>query len=73
MYEIGDGYSLEELDSLGIFSIKNDYANKTSNGIQNDSAITRKYIGQQYQIKDTSSDGGGTKIIIDGLIQDQLN
>lgn len=73
VYEIGDGYSLEQLDALGIFPIRNDYATNLLNGNQEDTTITRKYIGQQYQVTDTASGGGGTKITIDGLIQDQLN
>lgn len=69
VYEVGDGYSLEQLDALGIFPIENDYTASFSEGGQETAAALRKYIGQQYQIKGES---GGTNVVTDGLIQDQL-
>lgn len=77
VYEIGDGYSLEELDTLGIYSIKNDYevnfSSETNEAIDMSSAsgTVQQYLGQQYQVK-SNADRNGTKVVIDGLIQDQL-
>lgn len=69
VYEVGDGYSLEQLDALGIFPIENDYTASFSEGGQETAAALRKYLGQQYQVKGSSN---GTNVVTDGLIQDQL-
>ena len=84
VYEVGDGNSLDQLDALGIYPIENEYAVNFSTNTsgstvidddQNESTATavRRYIGQQYRVKDDPSNGGnGTNIVTDGLIQDQL-
>lgn len=82
VYEVGDGYSLEQLDSLGIYPIHNEYNpnstdNSSNSGIDDSdqpgsATILRKYISQQYQIQDNSG-GNGTPIVIDGPVTNRLN
>lgn len=79
VYEVGDGYSLEELEALGIYSIENAYnanfSNNTNQDAEEKTATTtgtiRESLGQQYRVKD-ESDGNGTKIVLDGLVQNKL-
>ena len=60
VYEIGDGYDLELLDNLGIYSIQNDY-NNTTNNLTNlddtDSLIvqTEMFLDQQYEVKSSNN------------------
>lgn len=79
VYEVGDGYSLDQLDSLGIFPVKNDYAVNFSSDTSSDESseptttgTIRRRLGQQYRVKGDAS-SNGKKIVIDGLIQDELS
>ena len=58
VYEVGDGYSLTELDSLGIYKIKNDFNAKIYNNTNNENIGNLKtFVGQKshYIAKDESS------------------
>ena len=70
--EVGDGYSLEQLDALGIFPIEDDYVASFNEGGQEAATTYRKYVGQQYRVKG-NLDSNGTKVVSDGLIQEQLS
>lgn len=72
IYEIGDGYSLQELDSLGIYPIINDYeANFTginsnseledseSNSVE-DTRIRQSQLSQKFHVKANTGDNGTT-------------
>lgn len=58
-YEVGDGYSLANLDSLGIFSVKNEFdEDKYSNSEeQKRRTNTKSWVGQKtnYKAKDTQT------------------
>lgn len=70
LYEIGDGYSLDELDELGIYKIVNAYDSNTtanalsdnSNYISND--IIRTSIGQSFKVGASTTDNNGTNLVI---------
>jgi len=63
VYEIGDGYSLKQLNDFGINPIKNDWTATFSEGIPT-SSITREWIGQQYTIKANPKDVGNHGSIV---------
>ena len=44
VYEVGDGYSLTDLDTLGIFSIKNDFNTNKNYSIENKGKITKTKV-----------------------------
>lgn len=66
LYEVGDGNSLQELDSLGIYPITNEYeASFVGNGsVDIDTTVSERRIGQTFSVtaEDTSS---GTTIVKD--------
>ena len=75
-YEVGDGYSLDVLSSLGIINIPNEYSDYINAGMgpnqededdSDDGTIEENLISQIYQKTATNSnliaDGDGTKLI----------
>ena len=66
VYEVGDGNSLQELDSLGIYDVPNPYEN-TYTGIGDpvniDTTITRKQLGQTYHV--TAGESGMVYLVSD--------
>lgn len=77
VYEIGDGYDLELLDSLNIYNIQNEYAEQDIdfNDVYDDDedSLIRKTIttiGQQYEI---SSPINKSKDIVNDIIVNNIN
>ena len=70
VYEVEDGYSLQKLDSLGLYSVLNDYNQNMLEGIYEQSAVTNYQVGQQYGIQGTT-DGTSIRELI--LKQIQMN
>lgn len=68
VYEIEDGYSLQTLDSLGLYEIQNDYNQNLLQGITQQAAVTNYQLGQQYAIQGTS-EGTSIRKIIEKQIQ----
>ena len=75
-YEVGDGYSLDVLSSLGIINVPNEYSDYINAGMgpgqqdeddSDDGTIEENIISQIYQKTATNSnlisDGDGTKLI----------
>lgn len=82
VYEVGDGYSLKELSSLGIYPINNDW-NRIAGGNQDDSEIPisseieETFLKQIYEFK-AADNTNGTNIIHGtanekGYIENYLN
>lgn len=70
VYEIEDGYSLQNLDSLGLYKVQNDYNQNLLQGITQQAAVTNYQLGQQYAIQGTS-DGTSIRDLI--IKQVQMN
>lgn len=73
VYEIGNGYDLDLLDTLNIFPIQNEYDDKNidwDNLDENDSLITQTItaLGQQYEIK--ALEGNNIGIVNNIIVQD---
>lgn len=76
VYEVGNGYDLELLDNLGIYSIQNDYKDKNNlNSLDDtDSLIvqTVTFLDQQYEIK-SAYNGKDNILVVEEKILPKIN
>lgn len=82
VYEIGDGYNLELLDSLNIFNIQNEYEQKNidleekyGEDIDSDSLIRKTVteLGQQYEIQAIKDTQNNYKGLVENVIVNNIN
>ena len=79
LYEIGDGYSLEELDELGIYKVVNAYdSSTTANALSDNSTyisnnIVRTSIGQVSKIVANTGDNGTNLIALNSFDSNRPN
>lgn len=75
IYEVGNGYSLKELSSLGIYNVNNDWAEiktgqdgeEEDNPSSSANVIKEEYLGQSYEFSSENNTNGSNIPIIPTL------